>query len=78
MALLEKRRDLRAAATCTEEEFTWIAVEVERLEQDLSSSTEEFDSLHHQLETTQARQMKLQDRMFRIKQQIGSLQFSLR
>ncbi|KAI0489452.1 hypothetical protein KFK09_029295 [Dendrobium nobile] len=31
MALLERRRDLRAAATYTEEEFTWIAAEVERL-----------------------------------------------
>ncbi|KAI0497648.1 hypothetical protein KFK09_020881 [Dendrobium nobile] len=78
MALLERRQDLRAAATYTEEEFTWIAAEIERLEQDLTSSTEEFDSLRHQLETTQTRQMILQDRMFRIRQQIGSLQFSLR
>ncbi|PKU61256.1 hypothetical protein MA16_Dca028675 [Dendrobium catenatum] len=78
MALLERRRDLRAAATYTDEEFTWIAAEVERLEQDLSSSTEEFDSLRHQLEIIQTRQMMLQDRMFRIRQQIGSLQFSLR
>ncbi|KAL0918758.1 hypothetical protein M5K25_010789 [Dendrobium thyrsiflorum] len=42
-ALLERQRELRAAAAYTEEDFSWIAIEVERLEQDLSLSTEEFD-----------------------------------
>ncbi|KAI0531453.1 hypothetical protein KFK09_001008 [Dendrobium nobile] len=75
--LLERREEVRAVATHTEEDFSLIAAEVKHLEDRFSFSTEEFDLARRRLELAQEQRAMLQDRLFRVRQQISNIQFRL-
>ncbi|XP_020703216.1 uncharacterized protein LOC110114620 [Dendrobium catenatum] len=75
--LLERREEVRAVATHTEEDFSLIASEVKHLEDKFSFFTEEFDSARRRLELAQEQRAILQDRLFRVRHQISNIQFRL-
>ncbi|KAL0906772.1 hypothetical protein M5K25_025293 [Dendrobium thyrsiflorum] len=76
-ALLVRRQEIRAVATHTEEDFSSLAADVEHLEDRLSFFTEEFDSARRRLELAEEEREMLQDRLFRVRRQISSIQFRL-
>ncbi|KAL0915257.1 hypothetical protein M5K25_015660 [Dendrobium thyrsiflorum] len=76
-ALLVRRQEIRAVATHTEEDFSSLAADVEHLEDRLSFFIEEFDSARRRLELAEEEREMLQDRLFRVRRQISSIQFRL-